>query len=197
MDMKNIAKYSSLLLLIVGLSSAITSCNNSADEGTANEDSSGNSNQYAEAVLTGSFADTSLSGVARFERIDNEKVKLNITINAPKKANQSVAVHIHETGDCGEMANMAGGHWNPTGAIHGKWGNHSFHSGDIGNISLNDQGQGSMELESDLWTIGGDEKKNILNKAVIVHGGVDDYTSQPSGNSGTRIGCGTIMAKKE
>ena len=50
-----------------------------------------------------------------------------------------------------------------------------------------------MELESDLWSIGGDPKKDILNKTVIVHSGVDDYTSQPSGNSGERIGCGLIQ----
>ena len=52
-----------------------------------------------------------------------------------------------------------------------------------------------MELETDLWTIGGDEKTNILNKSVIVHNGMDDFTTQPSGNAGTRIGCGVIMKK--
>ncbi|MEP6627202.1 MAG: superoxide dismutase family protein [Ginsengibacter sp.] len=27
----------------------------------------------------------------------------------------------------------------------------------------------------------------------MVHGGVDDYVSQPSGNAGSRIGCGVIQ----
>jgi Cu-Zn family superoxide dismutase len=53
-------------------------------------------------------------------------------------------------------------------------------------------GNGDMELETDLWSLGGDAKTNILNKAIIVHGGEDDFVSQPSGNAGTRIGCGVI-----
>ena len=67
-----------------------------------------------------------------------------------------------------------------------------FHSGDIGNVQLDKEGKGTFTLETDLWTLGGSPEKNILNKALIVHGGVDDYTSQPSGNAGTRIGCGVI-----
>ncbi|MBC70735.1 MAG: superoxide dismutase, partial [Muricauda sp.] len=44
------------------------------------------------------------------------------------------------------------------------------------------------------WCIGcDDEKKNILGKAVIVHQGVDDYTSQPSGAAGARIACTGII----
>ncbi|HEX6193307.1 MAG TPA: superoxide dismutase family protein [Chitinophagaceae bacterium] len=27
----------------------------------------------------------------------------------------------------------------------------------------------------------------------MVHGGVDDYKTQPTGNAGTRIGCGVIQ----
>ena len=29
--------------------------------------------------------------------------------------------------------------------------------------------------------------------AILVHGGADDFTSQPSGDSGPRIGCGVIF----
>jgi Cu-Zn family superoxide dismutase len=90
------------------------------------------------------------------------------------------------------MGKMAHGHWNPTKVNHGKWGSSSFHSGDIGNVSLNGEGKGTMELETDLWSVGGDSTKNILNRAIIIHGGVDDYTTQPTGNAGSRIGCGVI-----
>ena len=87
---------------------------------------------------------------------------------------------------------MSHGHWNPTNKQHGKWGSADFHSGDIGNVQLDNQGKGTLTLETDLWTLGGGPEKNILDKALIVHGGTDDYTSQPSGNAGTRIGCGVI-----
>jgi superoxide dismutase, Cu-Zn family len=148
---------------------------------------------HAEAMLSGTYADTTVSGTVKFDSSADGKVKMTLDIMVPAKANQSVAVHIHENGDCGDTAMMAHGHWNPTNAQHGQWGSGSFHLGDIGNVTLDAQGNGHMEMETDLWSIGGsDANKNILNKSIIVHGGVDDYTSQPSGNAGTRIGCGVI-----
>jgi Cu-Zn family superoxide dismutase len=87
---------------------------------------------------------------------------------------------------------MAHGHWNPTNAQHGKWGSASFHSGDIGNVKLDSKGHGTLSLTTDLWTLGGIAGKNILNRSIIIHGGMDDYKTQPSGNSGARIGCGVI-----
>ena len=33
---------------------------------------------------------------------------------------------------------------------------------------------------------------DVLRKAIIVHAGEHDYTSQPSGAAGPRIGCGVI-----
>ena len=88
---------------------------------------------------------------------------------------------------------MAHGHWNPTNANHGKWGSAAFHAGDIGNVKLDGTGKGSLNLETELWSIGGSADKNILGKAIIVHGGVDDYKTQPTGNAGSRIGCGVIQ----
>lgn len=148
--------------------------------------------EHAAAVLSGVFTDTTVTGNVTFDAQPDGKVKMKLEISIPKKANKSVAVHIHEKGDCADMGKAAGGHWNPTNAQHGKWGSASYHSGDIGNVTLDAQGNGTMEMETDLWSIGGGEKTNILDKSIIVHGGVDDFTSQPSGNAGTRIGCGII-----
>ncbi|HVQ23949.1 MAG TPA: superoxide dismutase family protein, partial [Planctomycetota bacterium] len=33
---------------------------------------------------------------------------------------------------------------------------------------------------------------SILNRAVIVHAGKDDFVTQPSGDSGARVACGII-----
>jgi len=32
----------------------------------------------------------------------------------------------------------------------------------------------------------------ILGKTVVIHDGLDDFTTQPSGNSGNKIACGVI-----
>jgi Cu-Zn family superoxide dismutase len=145
----------------------------------------------ATATLTGTKPDTTLNGTAEFTQ-QNGKVKLVLNITCEKMAGKSVAVHIHEMGDCGDMGNMAHGHWNPTGKQHGKWGSDNFHLGDIGNVSLDAQGKGMLEMETDLWTIGGDSTSNLLNRAFMVHSGKDDFKTQPTGNAGSRIGCGVI-----
>jgi Cu-Zn family superoxide dismutase len=120
---------------------------------------------------------------------------MTLDIQIPKMANKTVAVHIHEHGSCGDMGKEAHGHWNPTNANHGKWGSDSFHLGDIGNVDLNGEGKGTLEMETDLWSISSsDSTKSILNRAVIVHGGKDDFTTQPTGNAGSRIGCGVIQS---
>ena len=147
----------------------------------------------AKAIIEATNDSVAVTGLLTFTQRGNGKVKLQLEISVPSRANKSVAVHIHEHGMCGNMGGDAHGHWNPTGAQHGKWGSASFHAGDIGNIQLDEKGRGTLTLESDLWSIGGDSTKNILHHGIIVHGGVDDYSSQPSGNSGPRIGCGEII----
>lgn len=175
---------------------SITACNDAGNNEAADEGSmeTMDSMQTAMATITGTFPDTMVSGTAQFTKQADGKVKLLLHLSVPSRAGKSVAVHIHEGSDCGDTAQHAMGHWNPTNAQHGQWGSASFHSGDIGNINLDAQGNADFELETDLWSISTDAQKGIVNRTIIVHSGVDDYTSQPSGNSGTRIGCGVITA---
>ena len=107
------------------------------------------------------------------------------------------AVHLHSVGDCSaEDATTSGGHWNPTQENHGKWGEPPFHSGDIGNIKIDESGNGRLTLidEHNRWSIGGPSKTNLIGRAVVVHQGKDDMISQPSGAAGKRTGCGPIIA---
>lgn len=171
----------------------LVACNNGDGEKkgeTAKEDIAA-----AEAALSGTKSDTTVDGTASFVKEADGKVKLDLQLSVPLMANKSVAVHLHEHGECGNSGNDSHGHWNPTHKQHGKWGTGEFHSGDIGNVSLDSGGKGTFSLTTDLWTLGGDSTTNILDRAVIVHSGVDDYTSQPAGNAGSRIGCGVIKKK--
>ncbi len=179
---------------------ALTSCGSaeSQDEATSGDSTAATAASVesvrAEAVITSTYPDTAVTGNATFDVV-NGKVKLSLTISAPAKANKSVAVHIHEHPGCGDNGKEAHGHWNPTKENHGKWGSAAYHSGDIGNVQLDAEGRGTAELETDRWTIGGDSTTNILNRSIIVHGGVDDYKTQPTGDAGNRIGCGIINKK--
>lgn len=121
-----------------------------------------------------------------------DRVEMSLELNFPLKANKTVAVHIHEHGDCGNAGNDAHGHWNPTKNAHGKWDSAQFHLGDIGNIQLDASGKGIFKITTDKWSIGTGGINDIVGKGLIVHDGVDDYTTQPTGNAGSRIGCGVI-----
>jgi Cu-Zn family superoxide dismutase len=106
------------------------------------------------------------------------------------------AVHIHDKGDCSSPdGKSAGDHWNPTHEAHGKWGapGGHHHLGDIGNLEVKPDGKGTLTLETDKWTAGGGGMNDVIGHAVIVHGAVDDFTTQPTGNAGPRIGCGVIV----
>lgn len=106
------------------------------------------------------------------------------------------AIHIHEKADCSsDDGKSSGGHWNPTHEPHGKWGAaEGYHKGDIGNFTADADGNAVVEFSTDQWCIGcEDANKNILGKAVIVHQGVDDFTSQPSGAAGARVSCTGII----
>lgn len=135
---------------------------------------------------------SSVKGEAVFTQ-KGGKVTLMLTIEGAEPGPH--AVHLHEKGDCSAPdAASAGGHWNPAGVNHGKWSAPPFHHGDIGNLEVGADGKGKLELTTDLWSIGGDPKSDILGKAIIVHAKVDDFTTQPTGNAGGRIGCGVVAA---
>lgn len=106
------------------------------------------------------------------------------------------AIHLHEKSDCTSAdGKSTGGHWNPTLKPHGKWGaKKGFHKGDIGNFKADTNGNGNITFATNEWCIGcGNDKKDILGKAVIVHQGTDDFTSQPSGAAGSRVSCGAVI----
>ena len=105
--------------------------------------------------------------------------------------------HLHQTGACGPdstgtPAGAAGGHFNPLSSEHGapSAAPAQRHAGDLGNILAEATGQAlGVRIDSVLSFEG---PTAILGKAVLVHGGTDDLTSQPSGDAGPRVGCGVI-----
>lgn len=101
--------------------------------------------------------------------------------------------HIHENGDCSAPdASSAGGHFNPTHEPHGQAGEGPHHAGDLPNQQANAEGVATVDVLAPDVDLGTGSSTDILGKAVIVHAKPDDYTSQPSGDAGSRIACGVI-----
>lgn len=93
--------------------------------------------------------------------------------------------HIHEGGHCDigdpeKPFESCGGHWNPTNEPHGN------HAGDFP-VLVASNGRAWMCFMTDRFTV--DE---ITGRSVIIHENPDDYRTQPSGDSGRRIACGSI-----
>lgn len=103
--------------------------------------------------------------------------------------------HIHETGDCSAADfTSAGGHFNPSGAVHGGPDDAEHHAGDLGNISIAADGSGELHTVSSMLSLDPASPNSVLGKAVIVHEKADDLESQPTGDAGGRIACGVIEA---
>lgn len=171
-----------LILATIGLTITFGACNKVEKE-------------IAQATLN-STANNENIGSAKFYSLDDGKIKMELEINMPANADSSVAVHFHEHGDCGNMGENTHGHWNPTNEAHGKWESASYHSGDIGNIELDGKGHAKLSVTTARWNVTDGDVKNIIGRGIIVHGGTDDYTTQPTGNSGPRVGCGVIESAK-
>lgn len=100
--------------------------------------------------------------------------------------------HLHMTGDCSAPdATSAGGHWNPDGVDHGAPTGAS-HLGDLGIITVAPDGTAQLTLDNPRWTIGDAAATDVVGKAIVIHSAADDFVTQPTGNSGGRIGCGVI-----
>lgn len=126
-----------------------------------------------------------LSGKVHFESLKKKKIQVKALVTG-LKPNQSFGFHIHEFGDCGNKALQAGGHFNPWRHKHGGPKDEKKHLGDMGNLKSDKEGKAvySVVLHGPL--------KAFLGRSVIIHEKADDLKSQPTGNSGGRIGCGVI-----
>ena len=175
----------SILTLLVGVSIVLVSCDAKQKKGTTSTLS-----KQATASI-GSASGSEVTGTAIFVHSGDS---ITLTVEIQNAAAGVHAVHIHESGDCSSPdGKSAGGHWNPTNVPHGSWGEGEFHLGDLGNMTVGEDGTGKIELTADQWEMGTGSIRDIVGKGIIVHAGADDFTSQPSGAAGARIGCGAIV----
>lgn len=103
-----------------------------------------------------------------------------------KCENPVFGFHIHEGDECtgnktDEFAN-AKMHYNPQNCQH------PYHAGDMPPLFGNN-GYAVSAFLTDRFIL-----KEIIGKTVIIHSKADDFTSQPSGNAGTKIACGKIVS---
>ena len=136
------------------------------------------SNQYPSIRGNVWFYETGIGVlvVADIAGLPNSNVGGNIPI---------FAFHIHEGGECSgnstdPFANVLT-HYNPQNLPH------PYHAGDLPPL-FGVNGYAFTVVLTNRFDI--DE---IIGRTVVVHSAPDDFTSQPSGNSGSKIACGVIQ----
>lgn len=141
------------------------------------------------ARIEGNSSNPFLSGIVKFYETPYNGLLVEAEVFGLPDTNSQYSshfygFHIHENGDCSDSFTKTGNHYNPTNAPH------PYHSGDFVPLFGN---------KGYAWVSFFDGRLNIneiIGKSVIVHHMADDFTSQPSGDSGEKIGCGVIYSAK-
>lgn len=142
----------------------------------------------AAACIAGGESFPHISGVVRFYQTCQGVIVRAEISGLPQGSgpcgSRIFGFHIHEGTGCGghmddPFAN-AMSHYNPHGCEH------PYHSGDLPPLFGNNGSALSLFLTNRFSV------REITGKTVIIHDRPDDFTTQPSGNSGTKIACGVI-----
>jgi Cu-Zn family superoxide dismutase len=185
--------------LVLGLLCAVVSVHDSRAQDVGNADA-----LTARAVLHTCDSPSTPAGTAFLqERPSAEGVKVvDVFVEIHRGLAPGIhAVHIHETGQCDPCA-AAGGHFDPgPNSNTNPDGNHPFHTGDLINIAINDQGKGTLLTTTSRLTLspGPLSVFDSDGSAFIVHVNPDTYC--PDGPvagcaGGARAACGVIRATR-
>ncbi|MBR1533231.1 MAG: superoxide dismutase family protein [Ruminococcus sp.] len=137
----------------------------------------------AKAFIQGSEQFPELRGeVLFYQERDGALISARVR-GLPKNETGFYGFHIHEGDSCnGKGFPDAKGHYNP------KDHPHPSHAGDLPPL-LSNHGNAYLSVKTDRFRL-----RDIIGRTVIIHGGTDDFRTQPSGDAGEKIACGVIKA---
>jgi len=105
------------------------------------------------------------------------------------------AIHFHQVAKCeGPTFETAGDHFNPDNKEHGLKNPKGPHAGDMENFTVSRNGTANATLTDMKVTMGDGYYSLFANggRSLIVHEKADDMKTDPAGDSGGRIACGTV-----
>lgn len=101
--------------------------------------------------------------------------------------------HLHETGLCeGPAFESAGGHLAGEGRDHGVMAENGPHLGDLPNVHVPESGM--LTVEYFVPDLTAEQIVDADGTAFMLHEGMDDLETQPTGDAGGRMACAVLAA---
>ena len=122
-----------------------------------------------------------LTGAATFTEIDGV---VHVVIEIQNATPGLHAMHLHIGGSCNDI----GPHWHPMEIPAGTPGIPVVQAtrntppigvGEVGNISVGEDGTGILEFKTPFWSLGGDPNTDILGKLMMIHETGDTFLTNP------------------
>lgn len=140
----------------------------------------------------GTIIDRDREEIGTIEMYDTASGLVRIVIGATEIPEGVHGIHLHDTGDCSAEDFSSADDHIAGDAQHGFEVEGGPHPGDLPNAHV--QSDGVLEVEHVSHLIALDESMifDEDGSAFIIHSDPDDYESQPSGDSGSRLACAVI-----
>lgn len=153
------------------------------------------------------LGDDELEAKAEFEKTERSEITGEVQFTDRGQGVEIVAriqgaepgkhgFHIHENGDCSDLAGKSmGGHFNPGQLPHAlPTEDGPRHLGDLGNIEIGPNGRGTLKAAVKDASLRPTQNSTLILRSVVVHSGKDQgSTKQPSGDAGTPVACAVIQ----
>ncbi len=143
----------------------------------------------ASAVVRGSADFRQLAGTVDFYQTDRGVLVVARISGLPTSRlpcqSRIFGFHLHEGSRCAgnreDPFADTGGHYNPGRCPH------PYHAGDFPPLFEN-SGYAYLAFLTNRFTV-----REAIGRTVVIHDRPDDFTTQPSGNSGMKIACGVVQ----
>lgn len=138
-----------------------------------------------------SVPEMKIAGEAELDEVEGG---VRIVVEVKNALAGQKGIHIHQTDNCSDIANKSmGEHFAPTTPKHGLPGAPPHHLGDLGNITIDKDGNGKLDITVAGANLKPNDPLSFIGKSIVIHESSDKGTGA-SGDAGKPIACAPIRA---